>query len=143
MSDNKVTKTSSTAGATTGVPGTIKVEFSFGAHGLDMKDDEVANVIIGSQAASKGVQKGWTILTIDGNEYSDPNKIRPTLQKLSKAGKKYEIVFSKQMASTGAFGGISQSIGMTRGSITPGSLSFSAMGDSTRLGSKTGTLLDS
>jgi len=76
-------------------PGCIKIEFSFGAHGLDVKGDDVVGVIDGTQAAGKGVKKGWKIVMIDGTPMNDNNDIRPQLQKKSKMGKKYTVVFSK------------------------------------------------
>ena len=72
----------------------MKIEFSFGAHGLDVKADEVIGVTSGTQAASKGVKKGWKVVMIDGKPMDDDAAIRPTIQKKSKAGKKYTIVFS-------------------------------------------------
>mmetsp|Transcript_16992 Transcript_16992/g.42088 ORF Transcript_16992/g.42088 Transcript_16992/m.42088 type:complete len:165 (-) Transcript_16992:1529-2023(-) len=76
-------------------PGCVRLYFAFGVHGLDMKGDEVNDVIDGTQAAYFGVKPQWKMLMIDGEEMVDETLIRPTLMRKSKAGKKYNIVFSK------------------------------------------------
>ena len=44
---------------------------------------------------TKGVLPGWKILMIDGEEMTDEGRIRPMLQKKSRVGKKYHVIFSK------------------------------------------------
>ncbi|CAD7962001.1 unnamed protein product [Amoebophrya sp. A25] len=76
-------------------PGCVRYTFAFGAHGLDIKGDEVLTVIDGTQAAYFGVKPQWKLLMIDGEEMVDETLIRPCLMRKSKSGKKYQIVFSK------------------------------------------------
>ncbi len=79
-------------------PGTVKVNYVFGPHGLDLKGDQVQQPLPASQSEVKGVKPGWKILMIDGVEMYDESKIYSTLFKLSKSGKKYDIVFSTDYA---------------------------------------------
>lgn len=79
-------------------PGTCKIEFAFGPSGLSVTKDEVESV--SGQAQAKGVEKGWKVLMIDGQDFNaDESNIKPTLMKKAKAGKKYTVVFSKGVSA--------------------------------------------
>lgn len=80
------------------LPGTAKIQFCFGALGIEFTQDEVTKVQCGSQAEVKGVKPGWKIMLVNGNEMSNNADIRPALDRCRKSGLKYFIHFSKPAA---------------------------------------------
>eukprot|EP00397_Hematodinium_sp_SG-2012_P042350 GEMP01046827.1.p1 GENE.GEMP01046827.1~~GEMP01046827.1.p1 ORF type:complete len:147 (+),score=29.74 GEMP01046827.1:105-545(+) len=77
------------------LPGTSKVEFCFGALGLDLVQDEVTHVSPGGQAEVKGVKVGWKISMVSGQPMSDVTLIRGEINKARRTGKHFFIIFSK------------------------------------------------
>jgi hypothetical protein len=45
-------------------PGTIKIEYSLGPHGLAFKGDGISAVTSGTQSEVKGVKVGWKVRII-------------------------------------------------------------------------------
>ena len=64
-------------------PGCCRVEYSYGAHGLDLKGDLVVATLVGSQSETKKVQAGWRVLMVDGQEMLDENEVRGMMHKKS------------------------------------------------------------
>jgi len=80
------------------LPGTAKIEFCFGALGIELTQDEVTKVQCGSQAEVKGVKPGWKIMLVNSNEMPNNADIRPALDRCRKSGLRYTIHFSKPAA---------------------------------------------
>lgn len=82
------------------MPGMFKVDFAFGAPGLEWDaNGTVTKAPVGLQAAAYGVKPNWSIVLINGVEVTNAGEIQQQFNMCRKLGKKYPVTFMKDAAA--------------------------------------------